>query len=139
MTMAKESGFWQRAETLRKNNELTQKEVAFHIGVSPNTWASWVQNGVIPSGDLCVKIAKELDATVEYLVTGEEVALPDDDYVSDHGPPQNGMDNTITILASPRLSRIVSKLPRASEKQISCIEYVLEINEPQKELTYKDA
>lgn len=132
--------FWKRIDSLRKSMDLTQKELAYKIGVSANTLISWGARDIIPSGNQCYKLADALGVTVEYLITGEEIALPDDEYVSEHGPPHPyGSDNSITILASPRLSRIVSCLPGATDKQLMLVETVLGIEETQKELKIKNA
>ncbi len=83
MNMKDKSGFWKRIDSLRKSMNITQKELAYKIGISLNTLISWVSRDTVPSGSHCYKIANALDVTVEYLITGDEIALPDDDYVKE--------------------------------------------------------
>jgi phage repressor protein C with HTH and peptisase S24 domain len=75
--------FWNRVENLRKITSLTRKELGGKIDVSPKTIDNWVARNIIPSGDKCYAIAIAMDTTVEYLFSGEELSLPDDDYVKE--------------------------------------------------------
>lgn len=61
---------------------LSQRQVASKLGISQSSISSWRQ-GFTPNGETCVKLAKLLDTTVEYLVTGEDSSnakaqMPDD-------------------------------------------------------------
>lgn len=50
----------------------TIKELSAKVGVSNSTFLSYVDaRGVLPNVETAVKIAKALDVSVEYLVTGE--------------------------------------------------------------------
>ena len=50
----------------------TIKELSAKVGVSNSTFLSYVDaRGVLPNIETGVKIAKALDVSVEYLVTGE--------------------------------------------------------------------
>ncbi len=55
------------------------KEIAAIAGINNNTFLSYVDaRGSLPNVETAVKIAKALDVSVEYLVTGEEAEkLPD--------------------------------------------------------------
>ena len=50
---------------------LTQKELAEKTGISVNTIRGWFSKDLVPDVFNGVKIAKALNTTVEYLVTGE--------------------------------------------------------------------
>lgn len=73
--------FWSRVETLRKTIDLTRKELSASIEVSPKTMDNWVARNIIPSGDKCFSIAQALTTTVEFLFSGDELPLPDEDKI----------------------------------------------------------
>lgn len=52
---------------------LQVKEIASIIGISNSTFLSYIDaRAVLPNVETAVKIAKALDVSVEYLVTGED-------------------------------------------------------------------
>lgn len=60
-------------------NDIRLKEFASLIGVPYSTVASWVDNrGSLPNAEMAVKIAKTLNVSVEYLVTGKNDPLPEE-------------------------------------------------------------
>lgn len=63
--------FNDRFERLLADKKLQKKEIAEKIGVSQNGISTWKATGTIPRADIAIKIAKELDVSVEYLITGE--------------------------------------------------------------------
>lgn len=49
------------------------KELALSVGISNSTMLSYIDaRGVLPNVETAVKIAKKLNVSVEYLVTGED-------------------------------------------------------------------
>ena len=54
---------------LQKNNK-TQKELCDSIGISINTFRGWVSKKVQPPVDIAYKISKELNTSVDQLVSG---------------------------------------------------------------------
>ena len=104
--------FWVRVEGLRKTVSLTRKELSARIAVSSKTVDNWVARDIIPSGDKCLSIAGVLNTTVEYLFTGTELSLPDDDYVNKkEAPPletargvviQKGEEPTVLVPVAPQ-------------------------------------
>lgn len=67
--------FSERLEALLKSKSMTQTELSELVGCRRQTISDWKKNGSFPTSDIAVKIAKVLDTTVEYLVTGEESNL----------------------------------------------------------------
>ena len=63
--------FWQRVKELIKKQNTTQEWVANASNVSFNNFKQQIFHKRIPSADEAVLIAKALNTTVEYLVTGE--------------------------------------------------------------------
>lgn len=51
---------------------LTQKELAEKTEISVNTIRGWFSKDLVPDVFNAVKVAKALNTTVEYLVTGKE-------------------------------------------------------------------
>ena len=61
-------------------NGMLVKELAAASGIQKRALDTYLlnENASMPPADTAVKIARALGVTVEYLVTGEETALPDD-------------------------------------------------------------
>ncbi|MBR6081195.1 MAG: helix-turn-helix transcriptional regulator [Treponema sp.] len=64
--------FAERLERLIKEKKLTQIVVADTVGIRRPTISDWKKNGSYPTADVAVKIAKLLEVSVEYLITGKE-------------------------------------------------------------------
>lgn len=86
---------------------MIDKEVAAKAEISKRAIDSYVgSQGCIPAADVAVRLAKVLNTTVEYLVTGSNST--------------NNLNNDKTI------NNIISKLKHFSEKDISIVENVVE-------------
>lgn len=66
--------FWDRVRDEIKKQNTTQAWVAGNIPIGPEKFSRWIVNGVMPNADQAQAIAKALGTTVEYLVTGEDLA-----------------------------------------------------------------
>ncbi len=66
-----ETNFWQRVVILMNNRNITRKELAMDVGFDVSNIGKGVLNNNIPAADTAVKIAKVLNTTAEYLVTGQ--------------------------------------------------------------------
>lgn len=68
------------SERLRAEIEysgLLQKEVAYRAGIKKRALDMYLgAQGSMPPADVAVRLAKVLNVTVEYLVTGSDAALP---------------------------------------------------------------
>ena len=64
--------FYQRLEPLMLEKGLDEKDIAAIAGVKPASVSGWKIEGSMPKANTAVKIAKKLNTTVEYLVTGED-------------------------------------------------------------------
>lgn len=71
--------FIERLERLLKDKGLQQKDLAVKVGISSNGISTWKITGSLPRADVAVKIAKALDVTVEYLVTGHISTIDETD------------------------------------------------------------
>lgn len=102
--------FWERVNNLRESLSMGIGEMVDSIGKSRSTWNDWIKFNRIPPGDICVQIADVLGTTVEYLITGRELPLEDDD----EKPPgelhlpngdsvkPNGEEPTILVPVAPQ-------------------------------------
>lgn len=64
--------FWENVDNELKYKNISRKELAAKIGFAVSGISLGIKNGNCPSADVAYKIAKELNVTVEYLVTGNE-------------------------------------------------------------------
>jgi transcriptional regulator with XRE-family HTH domain len=90
-------GFREHLKSQLRYADITVKELASLSGVKKQTLDSYLgihQN--IPSAEAAVKIARALGVSVEYLVTGEEPAVPKDiRAISQNLPKLNKRDRKI--------------------------------------------
>ena len=63
--------FWKNVKEELDYNLKTQKELVSAIGISYNTLQSWITKDRLPDAEQALKIAKQLNTSVEYLVTGK--------------------------------------------------------------------
>jgi transcriptional regulator with XRE-family HTH domain len=80
-TAARDIGVRIRAK--REARRLTQGQLATYAGVK-QTWLSNVETGEVagPKPDLLLRVARELDTSIEYLLTGTEPSGLDPDAVA---------------------------------------------------------
>ena len=67
--------FWNNVKTLLDIRNLTQKELSALSDINLGTLKNQICRNVIPDAIEAVKIAKALNTTVEFLVTGTEENL----------------------------------------------------------------
>lgn len=64
--------FSERLKNLRKQERLTQVDVAEKLGISQPAYASWERGAKKPTQENLVKIAQVLNVSVDYLVGNSE-------------------------------------------------------------------
>lgn len=64
--------FWIRTGELLKKLGKTQLELCNHCDINHQTYRGWIVRGTYPDALQVVNIAKYLNTSVEYLVTGEK-------------------------------------------------------------------
>ncbi len=62
----------ERIFEMLKKKQITQTQLANALNTKQSTIASWKKQGSQPSSTLIVDIARTLDVSVDYLLTGEE-------------------------------------------------------------------
>lgn len=65
----------ERIEQSRRNLKLSQKDLAYAVGVTAQHISAIEQNKRAMSIDLLVKLASELGTTTDYILTGNQVPL----------------------------------------------------------------
>ena len=63
----------ERLKLLRKQKGLTQKEVAFALGIALTTYANYEQGTREPSVETIIKICKYFDVSSDYLIGLTEI------------------------------------------------------------------
>lgn len=64
--------FWQRVDQLLKEQNLTRKALAISVHFDSSNISKGIKNNNIPAADTALEIAKFLNTTVEYLLTGTD-------------------------------------------------------------------
>ncbi|MBR3672334.1 MAG: helix-turn-helix transcriptional regulator [Spirochaetia bacterium] len=99
--------FWERVENLIEQKGINKKTLAAEAGIDSSNISKGLKSGSSPSADTAVKIAKYLNTTVEYLVTGIDSQLS----ISQ----QKQID---TLLRYSRTIKTLDKLPSKVRKPI---------------------
>ena len=86
----------ERIRTLRKANDMTQKEFAECIGVSRSTLAGYETGKIEPSLNVIFKMVNEFDINPNYFLRTMAVALPNDDRCEDIIDKLDEIMNTIS-------------------------------------------
>lgn len=74
--------FWTNVKNELDYKGMTQKELASCIQESYNTLQAWINRDRLPNAEQAVKIAKTLDTTVEYLISGKDVRIRPDNSIT---------------------------------------------------------
>lgn len=69
--------FVERIDLLLKEKNLKRSALCEAVEIDSTSISVWKKRGTIPSGDVCVKIAKYLNVDVEYLITGCQKKEPE--------------------------------------------------------------
>ena len=69
------SNFWERVDEELEYKGMNRKSLATEVGFYLGNIGKGIQLGSSPSADTAVKIAKILNVSVEYLVTGQDSSL----------------------------------------------------------------
>ena len=65
--------FQERLKELRKDNNLTQKELAIKLGKSRTAVYEWETNGHEPDYDTLIQIARYLNVSIDYLLGNTDI------------------------------------------------------------------
>ena len=74
--------FWENVKILLSEKKLLQKDFAELLGINILTLKNQMTRNIIPDAIVSVKIAKALNTSVEYLVTGIEPEITKQDVLN---------------------------------------------------------
>ena len=69
--------FWERVQELIDLKNYERKKISLEAGFNYSNIGKGIKTNSYPAADTAVRIAKLLNVSVEYLVTGEESAMND--------------------------------------------------------------
>lgn len=104
---------YSRYADLRDKKGYRDSDVAKELNITPSTFSDWKNNKSTPNTEKLLKIAKLLDTTVEYLVTGEIPDTPANIPAIDYDPEY--LNNATAIYnqimsAPPEIQAAISTL-----------------------------
>ena len=105
----------ERIRTLRKANDMTQKEFSEIIGVSRSTLAGYETDKIEPSLNVISRMANTFDLSPAYFLRNNIVALPSNERSEDIIDTLDGLMNTIEskdIIFNNRIIKNGSSLSR---------------------------
>lgn len=73
---------YSRIETLCKKNGITCTKLCEKTDINVQTYRGWVYKGVMLDATSVVKIAKALNSTAEYIITGEKMDQDIDEVIA---------------------------------------------------------
>ncbi len=106
--------FWDRVASELDYLGMTNKALADKVGITASNIGKGIKTGAFPSVDTALKIARALNVSVEYLVTGSE---------SPKGQNQN--DDTEKIALYKKYAKLIEKLEALSSEKQKFIEKML--------------
>ena len=68
--------FWERIDKVLSEKKISVAELSRQVGLAQASIIGW-KNGSIPRADIAVRLAKILDTSVEYLISGIELTNPE--------------------------------------------------------------
>lgn len=99
--------FWERVENLIEQKGINKKTLAAEAGIDSSNISKGLKSGGSPSADTAVRIAKFLDTSVEYLVTGNDSQLS-----------ESRIKQLDTLLRYAKTVKTLDKLPSKVRKPI---------------------
>ena len=64
--------FWKNVDYVREYREISRKELAYKADFSIASFSTGIARNSIPAADVAFRIAKVLNVSIEYLLTGKE-------------------------------------------------------------------
>lgn len=104
------SNFWERVDEELEYKGMNRKALATEVGFNLANIGKGIQLGSSPSADTAVKIAKVLNVSVEYLVTGQSQTLKNED---------------IDIKKYKEYSDLIAKLDTLGENQKQLVKTII--------------
>jgi hypothetical protein len=104
--------FWERTDSLMTST-VNRKSITKDLSIAPNSFSTCAKRKTYPAADIAVEIARKLETTVEYLVTGESAAAWGSQEFAHIFDDLKALDDTgidaVALLASGYASRARAK------------------------------
>lgn len=68
-----------RIDNLLKKKGENRVTLADALGIKPQNISAWSTRGTVPAGDICLRIAEYLNVSVEWLISGKESGLSNEE------------------------------------------------------------
>lgn len=91
----------ERINEICKKKGIVRKEISNTLNMPDNCFSNWSARGTIPAADIALKIAKYLNVSLEWLITGTEsegLSLEEREILEKWNSLEEGQKETITIL-----------------------------------------
>ena len=69
----------ERISSVCRQRGIVRKEVSEALNLPDNCFSNWSARGTVPAGDICIKIADYLKVSAEWLITGKEEGLSNEE------------------------------------------------------------
>lgn len=102
--------FWKNVDYVREYRNMTRKELAYKADFSLTSLSTGIKRNSIPSADVAFRIAKTLNVSIEYLLTGKDSTKSDITTV-------NSLTQ-IDYLKNIKLLEKIDSLPEGVQKSI---------------------
>lgn len=97
---------------------ISNREFAKMVGISEATLNMYLYRGSIPAADVAVKMARALNITTEYLVTGEDTATPPAKSSTKSDWQKKEINHILSILTPHQLTHFL-EIARAYKNGVS--------------------
>ena len=68
-----------RIDSVLKKLNLKRASLCSDLGLSSTAITDWARRGTVPAGDICLKIADYLKVSAEWLITGKEEGMSNEE------------------------------------------------------------
>lgn len=68
-----------RIDSVLKKLNLKRASLCSDLGLSSTAITDWARRGTVPAGDICLKIADYLHVSAEWLITGKEEGMSNEE------------------------------------------------------------
>lgn len=113
--------FWENTDRIVRLVGTTYRWLAEKLEVAETTVSGWRRTGVLPRADQALIIAKSLNVTVEYLLTGSELDSKHEDTIEIRRIigrlPQNEIGRLTNILKAMYPEQELSLMEKASKRK----------------------
>ncbi len=105
--------FWKNVDYVREYRDMSRKELAYKADFSLTSLSTGIKRNSIPSADVAFRIAKTLNVSIEYLLTGKDSAKTD--------IPDSSNFSQINYLKYKKLIEKIDVLPENIQESIANI------------------